>query len=84
MWAETFGILDCGNLKSFWVDWFNGTIRVGNGYTIGSDIILEGNVPGYTEILDVALSTRTSPGEWQYSAKNGELTLVVLYTSYLV
>ena len=44
--AQTEGIrpLHCHNNRDFWVSWENGFVRLGEGYILGGNVLVEGTV----------------------------------------
>ncbi len=67
--VDTHGILNNTEFRYFWVTWSNGIIRVGHGFIMGKNIIMEKNYPSTTEIKYLSLFNGFgSDGAWQLYA----------------
>jgi hypothetical protein len=75
--AETDGLLSCHALRSFWITWFENTVKVGFG-KMNSNAIVELQDPESLAIAALSLNTGESQGggEWQVSWSIGELACV--------
>ena len=77
--AETPDILNCNELRTFWIQWENNHVEVGEG-----SVLNEGRFINWYDTTDphvitaMALSTGWgSTGDWQFSYINGGSTIYV-------
>ncbi len=64
--VDTPDILTNTEFRYFWITWSDGVIRVGHGFIIGEDIIMEKNYPTSTDINYLALfNGMGSDGIWK-------------------
>ena len=64
--VSTPGILDGTAFKNFWASWNNGVIKVGSGFIIGDNVIMEKWYPLTTHIKYLALlNAYGSSGNWK-------------------
>ena len=65
---NTPNILDSSTFKYFWLSWFNDIIKLGHGFIIGQDIIIEKSFPS-TDVKYLALFNGWGfSGDWKLYA----------------
>ncbi|KAI0229902.1 hypothetical protein LSAT2_019688, partial [Lamellibrachia satsuma] len=74
--AETPDILSCHSLRSFWVSWIDGYIRVGQGYRYGERTLLTLQQPMPHPVTALSITTNHSTGHWMIDADRGDFVLL--------
>lgn len=71
--VDTPNILDCDEIRQFWVWWDGGTIRVGDGFEVGYSPFMSFVDENPYEVNYVTLSTGwDASGEWRIEEGQGE------------
>ena len=71
--SSTPSILKCGEYRSFWVGWLNGTISVGRGWRYGANLILSKPETKQQPVEAVSVSSNdaSSPVKWRFESDKG-------------
>ena len=64
-------VLDASAFKYFWISWNNGVIKVGHGFGIGDDIIMEKSYPSSIDVKYLALWNGYGSGEVKWRLFTG-------------
>jgi hypothetical protein len=69
---DTPGLLDCYALRTFWITWYDGIVRLGHG-KMNSNKLLEFPDTSHLAIAALSLQTSGSPGggQWQVTKSSG-------------
>ena len=70
--VETPSIVDCDEVRQFWVRWDNGAITMGDGFEVGYSAVMSWEDPDPHEVNYVTLSTGWGAvGEWRIVEDEG-------------
>ena len=72
--VETFNVLSCTEVRTFWVQWGDKWIKSGQGAEIGKDTLIQYTNPdGAIIITDIGIGTRNgSTGLWELLKTEGK------------
>ena len=78
---DTPNILDCNELRSFWISWNSGFVQVGQGMVVGRGVLLgwqdEEDIPRPINWISVSTGFG-STGEWELFTVKRECKLAVI------
>ena len=78
--ADTDDILNCGEMRQFWVAWTDKTIRVGEGSEIGQLEFLYYEDSNFHPVFSVGFSTGyTATGQWVVGDLEGRTAKCSIY-----
>ncbi|KAK3602379.1 hypothetical protein CHS0354_011212 [Potamilus streckersoni] len=66
--------LNCSEMNSFWIDWKDNVIQVGNGSDVDSNQFMYLNDSGNMKIRCLAISTQNYTGYWMFNASKCTVT----------
>ena len=68
MQESTPGILNCSEMRSFWISWSLGHIKLGHGSQVDDRLITQWRDPQPLSVGMIAISTgSSSQGTWHFS-----------------
>ena len=71
--SSTPDVLNCYEVRSFWVSWVDGYVRVGTGYIYRLNTILQLEQKKPHPINAISISTMNgTEAEWEMEADNGK------------
>ena len=70
--ADTPSLLDCDEMRQFWVQWGDGVITMGDGFQVGFSPLMSWEDENPHDVNYVTLSTGWSAsGEWRINENEG-------------
>jgi hypothetical protein len=71
---ESPSLLDCQILRSFWINWQGGVIRVGSGEDMAHELLVYSDAAPIRDLRHVSVATGYSnQGEWEIRQTEGSI-----------
>ena len=71
--SVTEDILNCNISRYFWIGWEGGHVQVGQGRTVGNNILVKAMIGGWQGLTGMSISTSGGrQGVWEFTQHDGK------------